>query len=190
MPEAEKGVWCLQREGCVLCLGFFDGMHRGHQALLQVGRRAAQRLSLPLCAHTFDRSPSPFKKELTALEERVQLLKKYGADAVHVTAFDDTLRCMPGDAFFDQVILAEIGAVYVVCGHDHRFGHKGGWDAQALEKMCREKDIGFEMVEEFCLDGEKVSSTAIRRALQNEDMNKAEKLLGRPVPAHWKQVTE
>lgn len=178
----------MQKKGCVLCLGFFDGMHRGHQALMQAGQKAAEKLSLPLCAHTFDRSPSPFKQELTGLNERVQLLKAYGADEVHVTPFDDGIRCMSGDVFFEQVILKEIGARYVICGHDHRFGHKGGWDAVALENMCRANGIGFERVEEFCLDGQKVSSTAIRKALQDGDIPLAEKLLGRPVPAQWKQV--
>lgn len=178
----------MQKMGCVLCLGFFDGMHLGHQALLQAGMKAAQRLSLPLCAHTFDRSPSPFKQELTGLEERVQLLRDYGAQEVHVTPFDDEIRCMPGDVFFERVILRDIGARHVVCGHDHRFGYKGGWDAAALENMCRMNGIGFEMVDEFCLDGEKVSSTGIRKALQDGNILLTEKLLGRPVPAHWKQV--
>lgn len=173
---------------CVLCLGFFDGMHLGHQAILQAGLKAAKRLSLPLCVHTFDRSPSPFKQELTGLEERVQLLKNYGAQEVHVTPFDDSIRCMPGDVFFERVILAEIGAAHVVCGHDHRFGHLGGWDTVALKEMCLANGIGFEIVDAFCLDGAKVSSTAIRRALQDGDTKTAERLLGRPVPAHWKQV--
>lgn len=179
-----------EKTGCVLCLGFFDGLHLGHQALLQAGKRAAERLSLPLCVHTFDRSPSPSKQALTTLEERVQLMKAYGADDVHVTSFDERTRHMTGDAFFEQVMLQEIGARYVVCGHDHRFGYKGGWDAQALKKMCREKGLGFETVEEVCLDGQKVSSTAIRRALMAGDVPAAEKLLGRAVPAHWKQVKE
>ena len=180
----------MQKDGCVLCLGFFDGLHKGHQALLQAGLNAARQLSLPLCVHTFDRSPSPFKQALTGLEERVQLLKEYGAEEVHVTPFDDEIRCMPGDVFFEQVILRDIGARYVICGHDHHFGYKGGWDASALENMCRAHGIGFEMVEECCLDGEKISSTAIRKALQAGNISLAEKMLGRPVPAHWKQVNK
>ena len=84
--------------------------------------------------------------------------------------------------------LGQIGARYVVCGEDHRFGHKGGWDAKALERMCRESGIGFEAVPAFCLKGEKVSSSAIRQALQNGNEKEAEMLLGRAVPAHWKQV--
>ena len=177
------------QEGCVLCLGFFDGLHLGHQALLNAGLKTAKKMRLPLCAHTFDRSPSPFKRALTSLEEREGLLKRCGADCVHVTAFDEETRCMTGEDFFQKVIVEKIHARYVVCGRDHRFGHKGGWDASALEKMCREAGIGFETVPAFCLDGEKVSSTAIRKALQEGNEEKAEKLLGRKVPAHWKQVT-
>lgn len=180
----------MEKQGCVLCLGFFDGLHLGHQALLQAGKQAAQRLGLPLCVHTFDRSPSPFKQAITSLEERAALLRAYGAEEVHVTVFDEAMRAMTGDRFFDEIVLCEIGARYVVCGEDHRFGHKGGWDANALEKMCRDKGVGFEKVEDVCLEGEKVSSTAIRQALQAGDEEKVHRLLGRPSPAHWKQVKE
>ncbi len=178
----------MEKKGCVLCLGFFDGLHLGHQALLQSGKQAAERLQLPLCVHTFDRSPSPFKQAITSLEERVSLLKTFGAENVHVTVFDDNMRAMPGDRFFEEIVLGQIGARYVVCGEDHRFGYKGGWDAKALERMCRESGIGFEAVPAFCLKGEKVSSSAIRQALHNGNEKEAEMLLGRAVPAHWKQV--
>ena len=178
------------QEGCVLCLGFFDGLHLGHQELLRAGVKAAEQMKLPLCVHTFDRSPSPFKRTLTSLEEREELLKSYGADRVFVTPFDEQTRHMAGDDFFRQVILGQIHARYVICGQDHRFGYKGGWDVQALEQLCREAGIGFEAVQPFCLDGEKVSSSAIRQALTDGNTQKAEKLLGRPLPAHWKQVTE
>lgn len=180
----------MEQNGCVVCLGFFDGMHLGHQALLKAGQAAAGKLGLPLCVHTFDRSPSPFKTALTTLPERKQLLLDYGADQVHVTVFDDSLRQMTGEAFFENVIVQQIRARYVICGEDHRFGYKGGWDAAALEKMCREKGMGFETAAAFCLEGEKVSSSAIRQALQAGDMYKAQRLLGRPVPQHWKQVIE
>ena len=123
------------QEGCVLCLGFFDGLHLGHQELLRAGVKAAEQMKLPLCVHTFDRSPSPFKRTLTSLEEREELLKSYGADRVFVTPFDEQTRHMAGDDFFRQVILGQIHARYVICGQDHRFGYKGGWDVQALEKL-------------------------------------------------------
>lgn len=173
-------------EGCVLCLGFFDGLHRGHQALLQAGRRAADQLGLPLCAHTFDRSP--FKQALTTLEERQELLKAFGADRVHVTVFDETVRCMTGEAFFRSVMVEQLHARYIICGADHRFGHQGKWDAGALGAMCREAGILFETLDAVCMEGEKVSSTAIRQALLAQDFEKAEQLLGRPVPEKWKQV--
>lgn len=178
------------QEGCVLCLGFFDGLHLGHQALLCAGVKAAEQMKLCLCVHTFDRSPSPSKRTLTTLQERENLLKTYGADRVFVTPFDEHTRHMSGDDFFRRVVLEQIHARYVICGEDHRFGYKGGWDVQALEKLCREAGIGFETVPAFCLDGEKVSSSAIRQALLEGNAEQAEKLLGRPVPAHWKQVTE
>lgn len=175
-------------EGCVLCLGFFDGLHLGHQALLKAGRRAADGLGLPLCAHTFDRSP--FKQALTTLEERTVLLKAFGADQVHVTVFDETVRCMTGEDFFHSVMVGELHAAYIICGADHRFGHQGKWDAAALKEMCRAAGIGFETLDAVCMEGEKVSSSAIRRALQTRNEAKAERLLGRKVPARWKQVME
>lgn len=176
----------MQEKDCVLCLGFFDGLHLGHQALLRAGLKAAKENGLPLCVHTFDRSP--FKQALTTLEERKQLLLDWGAHHVHITVFDESMRQMSGEDFFEKVICREIGARYVICGEDHRFGYKGAWDTEALSAMCRRENMGFEKVAAFCLDGEKVSSTAIRKALQDGDILKAERLLGRAVPEHWKRV--
>jgi len=165
---------------CVVCLGFFDGVHLAHQALLRAARAEGERLHLPVCVHTFDRAPGQKEFELTTLEEREALLKRYGADKVSVSVFNDEMRRMRGDDFFRDVVLGQLNARHVVCGDDHRFGYKGAWGVNELQALCDEAGIGLTVVPQVSLpDGQRVSSTAIRRALQEGNRELAERMLGR-----------
>lgn len=167
--------------GSVVCLGYFDGVHLGHQALLKAGREQADALGLPLLAHTFDRAPLHKDMELTGLTERKRLLLCYGADGVFVSPFDDAMRRMRGEDFFRDILLKEMNAKHLVCGKDHRFGYGGQCDTEALRRMCGESGIGLTVVPDVTLDGMRVSSTAIREALARGDTALAERMLGRPV---------
>ena len=169
------------REGAVVCLGYFDGVHLGHQALLKAGRERAEALGLPLLAHTFDRAPQHKDMALTDLKERKRLLLRYGADGVFVSPFDDAMRRMSGEDFFRDILLRELGAKHLVCGHDHRFGYGGQCDIAALHRMCEESGTGLTVVPDVTVDGLRVSSTAIREALARGDTALAERMLGRPV---------
>lgn len=167
----------------VVCLGFFDGVHRGHLALLEAARKTADEKGWIVCAHTFDRAPVGKDFALTTLEEREKLLRAAGADAVAVSPFDDAMRHMPGDEFFRRVVLEKLNARCVVCGDDHRFGYRGGWGAKELAILCREAGVGLTVVPPVELpDGTRISSTAIRRALLEGDWALAESMLGRAVP--------
>ena len=164
----------------VVCLGFFDGVHRGHQALLQAAKDAAEKENLLICVHTFDHAPSVKDFELTTLEEREKLLWHYGAQRVAVSHFDDEMRHMPGDVFFREIVAGELQARHVVCGDDHRFGFRGAWGVKELKALCDEAGIGLTVVAPIELEnGQRISSTAIRKAIEAGNTALAEEMLGR-----------
>ena len=164
--------------GAVVCLGYFDGVHLGHQALLRAGREAADRLGLPLVAHTFDRAPGKSGAELTDLAQRKALLLRFGADEVAVSPFDDATRRMSGEAFIREIIIGRLHARHIVCGDDHRFGYLGKCGTDELRALCDESGVGLTVVSAVTLNGERVSSTAIREALDRGDIPSAERMLG------------
>ena len=169
--------------GAAVCLGFFDGVHLGHRALLSAAREIARREGLSVCAHTFDVPPGGKGAPLTTLEERIALRREAGADTVAVSPFDDGMRRMPGDEFFRRIVLDELNARHVICGDDHRFGYRGAWGAEELRALCGEAGIGLTVVPPVTLpDGSRISTTALRAALQAGDFARAEEMLGRPVP--------
>lgn len=164
----------------VVCLGFFDGVHRGHLALLRAARQEADRRGLPVCVHTFDPAPGGKGPELTTLQEREMLLMDAGADIVAVTPFDDAMRRTAGEDFFRQVVLGKLRAAHVICGDDHRFGYKGQCGVPELRALCREAGVGLTIVPPVTLpDGTRISSTALRQALQAGDVALAREMLGR-----------
>ncbi len=172
---------------CVVCLGFFDGVHLAHQALLRAARQEGERLHLPVCVHTFDHAPGDKDFELTTLPQREALLKHYGADSVSVSIFDEEMRHMRGDDFFKDVILSRLNARHVVCGDDHRFGYKGAWGVKELQALCDEAGVGLTVVPQVSLpDGQRVSSTAIRKAIMEGNTELAERMLGRKLYKDWR----
>ena len=175
----------------VVCLGFFDGVHRGHRALLQAAREIAAAEGLCVCAHTFDHAPGNKDFELTTLSEREALLRSAGADRVAISVFDENMRHMSGEDFFSQVVLQKLGARHVVCGDDHRFGYRGACGVAELREMCQRNGVGLTVVPPITLDdGTRVSSSAIRRALQQGNWALAEGMLGRELPDRLKHAPE
>lgn len=164
----------------MVCLGFFDGVHIGHRALINAARAVAAPRGWIVVAHTFDRAPSPHGVELTDVRERARLLTDAGADKVVVSAFDDDMRAMPGERFFREVVLGQMHAAHVVCGTDHRFGSGGATDVNALRALCAQYGVGLTVVPDVTLEnGVKVSSTAIRQAIGAGDLALARDMLGR-----------
>ena len=173
----------------VVCLGFFDGVHRGHLSLLRAAEEIARERGLIVCAHTFDRAPGEKDFALTTLEERESLLKAAGADRVAVSAFDEDMRHMGGDDFFRRIVLEKLNARHVVCGDDHRFGYRGGWGVKELKALCENAGIGLTVVPPVSLaDGTRVSSTAIRKAILAGDAHLAEEMLDRPLSPALRQM--
>lgn len=124
--------------GCVACIGVFDGVHRGHQALLARARDRALVREVPLVALTFDPNPVAVVRpqvaptSLATLEHRIELLEAAGADEVDVLPFDEALAAMEPSAFVHQVLVERLGVREVVVGENFRFGHRAAGTIETL----------------------------------------------------------
>jgi riboflavin kinase/FMN adenylyltransferase len=167
-------------------IGVFDGVHRGHRALLErVAREAAAR-GIAAGAITFDRHPvrvlrpGSHPRMLCTLSERVELLGEAGMDFVLVLPFTPRLSRMRAEEFAVKVLLEEVSARVIVVGANFRFGHRAAGDAELLTRLARPRGVDVEAVPLDAEGGEVISSTRIRAALAEGDVATAARLLGRP----------
>ena len=170
----------------VIALGFFDGVHLGHGALLKRTVEEARRRGVKASVFTFDRPP---KEVVTGIpcplinsaEDRISLARRlYGIDEVIVAQFDRTMMSTPWDAFVTDLLADRFHAVHLVAGHDHRFGHKNQGTPALLAEKCRELGLDCDIIPKVELDGVTVSSTHIRGLLEAGDMETAARFLGHP----------
>ena len=173
----------MKTEKRIFALGFFDGVHLGHQALLRACAELAEELDCETAAITFACHPqSLFSKSIppliTALDDRLQLLKHHGAD--HVCAFPVTAEVMgtPWQDFLND--LQDRGAAGFVCGDDFRFGRNGEGTAQLLKAYCEEHALPCVIVEAQTVDGVRISSSHIRSLLEAGETEEANRFLGHP----------
>ncbi|HFI0578629.1 TPA: bifunctional riboflavin kinase/FAD synthetase [Streptococcus suis] len=170
-----------QEEPTVLVLGYFDGIHLGHKALLERARILADETGLSVTVLTFPESPrlafARFSPELllhlTSQEDRYRLLETYGVDQLVLTNFTSEFASNSPQQFMDRYIKG-LNAQVLVAGFDYHFGNCRA-DVQDLTRLF---DGQVEIVEEICLDGEKISSTRIRQAIQSGQVDLANRLLG------------
>ena len=162
-----------QKETAVV-LGTFDGVHRGHAALLA----RAKESGLPVTAYTFSSSPRG-SVCLTTPEERERLLRLYGADEVIFADFT-SIRSLSPEAFVEQILLTSLGASRVICGFNYRFGQGAKGDCKLLRTLLSEHGAKLDVVQAVQEDGEPISSTRIRDLLARGNPQAAERLLGRP----------
>ena len=168
----------------VIALGCFDGVHLGHAALLSCVRDQAIELGATAAVMTFDVHPSVYLRGqsvplLTDNAERERRMKALGIEEVLLLRFD-AVRQMPWRDFAEQMLFGQYGAVALVCGEDFRFGAGGEGTAEKLRRFCAERGTRCTVIGKVAVDGEIVSSTAIRTLIQNGEMEKAAKMLGVP----------
>ena len=168
----------------IFALGFFDGVHLGHQALLRACRTLADSCACRAAAVTFASHPDTLVQGVTprlinTMEDRAQLLKDFGMDEVLVLPFDKKMQCMPWGDFL-TLLREDYGAEGLVCGHDFRFGNLGEGNAQLLANWCSEKGLPCAVVPELKLADTTVSSTHIRSLLEAGKLEEAETFLGHP----------
>ena len=169
----------------IYALGFFDGVHIGHAALLKRCREMAGAEGCDAGAVTFDVHPETLVLHqapvlLNAPRDRELLLREnFHMQTVVTLPFDEQMRSMPW-ADFLEMLRRDYGAAGFVCGDDFRFGFRGQGNAQILEEYCRERDLPCAVVPEQTLDGIRVSSTYIRSQIESGDMATAVRFLGHP----------
>ena len=184
----------MNHEKRIFALGFFDGVHLGHQALLRECRRLAGELGCEAAAITFDSHPKTLFTPQPPLlvnsrADRLRLLKEYGIGQVYSFPVTQEVMSTPWQAFLEQ--LTEYGAGGFVCGHDFRFGFRGEGNSEKLARFCRERGLPCVIVPEQTLGGVRVSSSHIRELIAGGDMEQAVGFLGHPhilsgtvVPGH------
>ena len=177
-------------EALVVCLGYFDGVHIGHQKLISTAKELTEREGIKVCVHTYDTSPVsvlfPERENpiLTELPEKERLLMDAGADYIAISHFDREFMQMSGEEFIDHELRGNMLVKHIVIGFDHRFGYKGRTDAAKLQLICNDRGIGLVVVPEVYTQlGEAVSSTAIKNALSKGDIPLVERMLGRKASA-------
>ncbi len=168
----------------IIALGFFDGVHLGHEALLLECRRLADEAGVQAAAVTFETHPDAlvFGKApalLNTAGDRQRLLLEAGMDQVIVLPFDKAMMTMPWQSFF-RMMVNKHGAVGMVCGHDFRFGSRGRGTPQLLQAACEKEGIPCTVIPEQKLDSITVSSTYIRTLVEGGDMENAARFLGHP----------
>lgn len=175
-----------KHRGCVATIGNFDGVHLGHQAVLGQLAEKAAALNLPAVVITFEPYPQEYfaragvPPRLTRFREKVQALRRYSIDKVLCLHFNTALASTTAQEFIRTVLVDGLDVRYLVVGDDFRFGKQRQGDFAMLKAAGAE--FGFQVVNRhtFSIEGARVSSTRIRAALAEGDLDTAEKLLGRP----------
>ena len=168
----------------IFALGFFDGVHRGHQGLLERCVELAKERGCEAAAITFDRHPqAAFVNNppalISTLRDRQLLLRRYGMDQTRVFPVTKEVMSTSWEIFLESLL--EQGAAGFVCGDDFRFGAKGEGSSEKLKGFCEERGLPWVILPEQTLEGIRISSTYIRRQIESGDMATAVKFLGHPL---------
>lgn len=177
--------------GAVIAIGNFDGVHRGHQALIDAGRRVAADLKAPFGILAFEPHPQEFfrrtreKFRLTPFRNKADTLKRLQVDILYAVPFNERLAAMPADAFIEQVLVKGLNVRHVLIGGDFQFGKGRTGTAQTLREAGERLGFGVTVFQPVLENGDhKISSTDIRNALKEGRPRDAARLLG-----HWWTVS-
>lgn len=170
-------------QGCVLSVGSFDGVHRGHASIVDAMANMGRSTGLPLLVASFDPHPRSVlagepERRLTSLSERSALLTSQGVDVFVCLRFDLELSRMEPEVFVEEVLVGALQAKGIVLGHDHRFGKGRRGDAALLDRMAAHLGFQFSEIGPVEVDGLTVSSSLIRNVLEAGEVNKGSRLLG------------
>jgi riboflavin kinase/FMN adenylyltransferase len=176
---------------CALTIGNFDGVHRGHQAMLALLINEARHRSVPSCVMSFEPHPRDFFAQrsgqthsaparVATLRDKLSELERCGVDQVVVLRFDATLAALSAQDFIARVLVSGLGVRYVLVGDDFRFGARRGGDYAMLDGAGGAAGFDVARMMSYEVHGQRVSSSAVRAALAAGDMATVEQLLGRP----------
>ena len=170
----------------VIALGFFDGVHLGHAALLRRTVEAAAQRGVTPAVFTFDRPPKEVVTGvpcplINSAEDRRELVRRlYGIQEVIMVPFDREMMTTPWDKFVTDILVGRYHAVHLVAGHDHHFGHKNQGSPELLQEKCAELGLGCDIIPKVEVGGITVSSTYIRRLVELGQISRANRFLGHP----------
>ncbi|MFI8415111.1 bifunctional riboflavin kinase/FAD synthetase [Serratia sp. NPDC078593] len=186
--ELIRGIHNIRarHHGCVLTIGNFDGVHRGHKALLEQLKQKGKRLGLPVVVMIFE--PQPLElfaadkapARLTRLRDKAKYLAQAGVDYLLCVKFDPRFAAHTAQVFVAELLVEKLGVKFLMVGDDFRFGASRLGDFSLLQQAGEE--YGFEIISTptFREGDKRISSTAIRNALRDDNLALAEKLLGHP----------
>ncbi len=174
------------QEGCVLTIGNFDGVHRGHRALLQGLQEEGRKRNLPVMVMLFE--PQPLElfatdkapARLTRLREKLRYLAECGVDYVLCVRFDRRFAALTAQNFISDLLVKHLRVKFLAVGDDFRFGAGREGDFLLLQKAGMEYGFDITSTQTFCEGGVRISSTAVRQALADDNLALAESLLGHP----------
>jgi riboflavin kinase/FMN adenylyltransferase len=186
--ELIRGLHNLRprHRGCVATVGAFDGVHRGHQAVLRHLLQRARALSLPAVVIVFEPLPREYfapvqaPARIMSFREKFEALSELGIDRVLRIRFNERLREMTAQQFIDRIFVAGLDVRYVVLGDDFRFGNDREGDLALVQAQGQRYGFEAHPTDSEVAGGERISSTRIRSALEAADFDLAEQLLGRP----------
>lgn len=167
-------------------IGNFDGLHRGHQAMLARLKDVATARGLPTCVLSFEPHPREFfapdtaPARLSSVREKAEMLAAYGIDRFHVFRFTREFSALSPTDFIQRVLADTLAARYVLVGDDFRYGAKRAGDFALLQAEAARRGFDAEFLPTVEVGGERASSTAVRAALASGELDHAAALLGRP----------
>jgi len=183
-----------RHRGCVLTIGAFDGVHLGHQAVIMHLLDKSRELGVPSLVIVFEPLPREYFSPLEAparimsFREKFFAMRDLGVDRLLRVQFKESLRAMSAQQFLDDIFVAGLGVRYVVLGDDFRFGNDRQGDLEFIRQQGPRHGYEARPTPTFSIDGERVSSTRIREALEAADFAAAQRLLGRPYSISGKVV--
>jgi riboflavin kinase / FMN adenylyltransferase len=170
------------RGRCAATIGNFDGVHRGHRALIDRVTAKAREAKLTSCVLTFEPHPREFfapdsaPARITRLRDKLELMAQAGVEHVHVARFDARFAAMTAEHFIEDVLVRALGVQWLLVGRDFRFGARRAGDFSTLTN----RGFALEAMPDVLFGGKRVSSSAVRAALKAGDLEEAERLLGHP----------
>ncbi len=170
---------------CVVALGCFDGVHLGHKAVISEAVRISGEISAKSAVWTFDAPPRNFFSPsaspiITDRDEKRRLMRELGIDLFVSVPFDLEVSALSARDFFVDILIGKLNAVHIVCGFNYSFGKNGEGNVTLLGELCREHGVGLSCIAPIDIDGVPVSSSVIRSAVEQGDMDTVKKYLGRP----------
>ena len=181
-----RGIPERSDHGCVLTIGNFDGVHRGHQALLAKLTAKSQATGLPSAVLTFEPHPREYFTHenrpirLTSLREKILRIAGQGVDRLYIGRFNARFAALTAEQFIEDILIRGLCARHLMIGDDFRFGKGRQGDFAMLEETGSTVGFSVEAMHTLVHEGERVSSSAVRGALAEGDMPHAARLLGRP----------